>query len=177
MTSPADFKVEELALFDIEYLFLKARSKSAGEKITIRLTDPNDETFSKDHEINIDKIGVVRTEDHSDLIEISENLVVKMRYPDISFFNEGVNTDDISSTTSMIARCVNQIVIDEEVYNQADMSSGEVEEWLDGLTTEQFQKIAKFFETMPKLKHSITTKNTNTNTEFTIELEGLADFF
>jgi hypothetical protein len=177
VTSPADFKVEELALFDIEYLFLKARSKSAGEKITIRLTDPNDETFSKDHEINIDKIGVVRTEDHSDLIEISENLVVKMRYPDISFFNEGVNTDDISSTTSMIARCVNQIVIDEEVYNQADMSSGEVEEWLDGLTTEQFQKIAKFFETMPKLKHSITTKNTNTNTEFTIELEGLADFF
>ena len=92
----------------------KARSKSAGEKITIRLTDPNDETFSKDHEINIDKIGVVRTEDHSDLIEISENVVVKMRYPDISFFNEGVNTDDISSTTSMIARCVNQIVIEEE---------------------------------------------------------------
>ena len=177
VTSPADFKVEDLALFDVEYLFLKARSKSAGEKIKLKISDPDDESFSVEHEINIDKIGVEKNEEHTDLINISENVVVKMRYPDISFFNEGVATDSIAATTKLIARCISQIVIDEEVYNKSEMSEEDSEEWLDGLTTEQFKKIASFFETMPKLKHSFTLHNTNTDKDFTIELEGLADFF
>ena len=177
VTSPADFKVEELALFDIEFLFLKARSKSAGEKITINVTDPDDETFTTEHEINIDTIGIKRSDDHTDLIELSEGVNVKMKYPDISFFNEGVNMSNIDSTTKLIARCVESIVFDEEVYTSVDMEPGELEDWLDGLTTEQFQKIAEFFQTMPKLKHSFTLRNTNTNKDFTIELEGLADFF
>ena len=100
-----------------------------------------------------------------------------MRYPDISFFNEGVVTDSIASTTKLIARCISQIVIDEDVYDKSEMSEEDSEEWLDGLTTEQFKKIASFFETMPKLKHSFTFHNTNTDKDFTIELEGLADFF
>ena len=177
VTSPADFKVEELALFDIEYLFLKTRAKSAGEKIKVNLTDPNDTTFSVEHEINIDKISVVKDKDHTDLIELSDTIAVKMRYPDISFFNEGVNLDGITETTTMVARCIKQIVIGEEVYDSADMSSEEVIEWLEGLTTEQFTKISKFFETMPKLSHSVTMKNTKTDTDFTVKLEGLADFF
>jgi len=177
VTSPADFKVSELALFDVEYLFLKARSKSAGEKITLNVTDPEDETFTTEHEINIDKIGVEKTEGHTDLIEVSEDVHIKMRYPDISFFNDGVNIASIEDTTKLIARCVDSIVMGEEVYNSVDMSSGELDEWLDGLTTEQFQKISEFFQTMPKLKHSFTIKNTNTGNDFTITLEGLADFF
>jgi len=177
VTSPADFKVADLALFDVEYLFLKARSKSAGEKITINVTDPNDETFSAEHDINIDKISIERTEDHTDLIEVSDGVMIKMKYPDISFFNDGVNIASIEDTTKLIARCIDSIVYGDEVYNSVDMSSGELDEWLDGLTTEQFQKISGFFQTMPKLKHSFTIKNTNTDKEFTIVLEGLADFF
>ena len=177
VTSPAEFKVSELALFDVEYLFLKARSKSAGEKIKLNVTDPEDETFTTEHEINIDKIGVEKTEGHTDLIKVSEDVAIKMRYPDISFFNDGVNIASIEDTTKLIARCVDSIVMGEEVYNSVDMSSGELDEWLDGLTTEQFQKISEFFQTMPKLKHSFTIKNTNTGNDFTITLEGLADFF
>ena len=177
VTSPTDFKVEELALFDIEYLFLKTRAKSAGEKIKVNLTDPNDTTFSVEHEINIDKISVVKDKDHTDLIELSDTIAVKMRYPDISFFNEGINLDGITETTTMVARCIKQIVIGEEVYDSTDMSSDEVIEWLEGLTTEQFTKISKFFETMPKLSHSVTMKNTKNDTDFTVKLEGLADFF
>ncbi len=177
VTTPADFKIEELALFDVEYLFLKARSKSAGEKIKLRVTDPADETFSVEHEINIDKIGVEKNEDHTDLIQLSESITVKMRYPDISFFNEGVSTNNIATTTKLIGRCISQLVIDEEVFDKSEMSEGEIEEWLDGLTTEQFTKISDFFATMPKLKHSFTLHNTNTDKDFTIELEGLADFF
>ena len=84
VTSPQDFKVKDLALFDIEFLFLRARSKSAGEKIKLQVTDPADETYTVEHEINIDKIRVERTEGHSDLVELTPEMTIKMRYPDIS---------------------------------------------------------------------------------------------
>ena len=128
-------------------------------------------------EINIDKIGVEKNKDHTDLITLTDTITIKMRYPDISFFNEGVSTDTITSTTSLIGRCIDQLVIDEEVFNKSEMSDGEIDEWLDGLTTEQFTKISEFFSTMPKLKHTFTLHNTKTDKDFTINLEGLADFF
>lgn len=177
VTHPADFKVEELALFDIEFLFLKARSKSAGETISVKVTDPNDETYSVDHEINIDRIGVKKFDGHTNLIDLSETTKVQMRYPDIQFFNDGINMDDISAATSIIARCVNQIVIDDEEFTRADMKDKEIEEWLDGLTSGDLKKVTSFFDSMPKLTHSFTLKNPNTGEEFTTKLEGLADFF
>ena len=177
ISSPADIKINELALFDIEYLFLKTRAKSAGETLELRLTDPNDPTFSTDIKINIDKIGVKRSDDHTDLIELSEGLMIKMRYPDISFFNEGININNVSQQLDLIGRCVSQIIAGDEVYNSEDMNAGEVGEWLEGLTTEQFQKIVKFFQTMPKLSHTVKAHNTNTDKDFTVTLEGLQDFF
>jgi len=177
ITSPSDFKVSELALFDIEYLFLKTRSKSAGEKVTVRVTDPNDSSYSVDHEIDIDKIKVVKDPDHTDLVDISEEVKLKMKYPDISFFSEGINIDNISSSIETIGKCISQIVIGEEVYNSADMTSDEVIEWLEGLTTEQFGKISQFFITMPKLSHKLTLKNKKSGEDFTVVLEGLQDFF
>ena len=86
-------------------------------------------------------------------------------------------TDDVSSTTSLVSRCVAQIVVGDEVYSRADMTDTEVEEWVDSLTTEQFKKVTEFFRTMPKLSHTFTIKNTNTGEPFSITLEGLADFF
>ena len=178
ITSPADLKIEDLALFDIEYLFLKTRAKSAGETIEIKITDPDDETFSVDHVINVDKISVKKDKNHKDLVELAENLHVKMRYPDITFFNEGIDLNSITSQISLMARCVSQIVAGEdEVYDSSEMSIGELEDWIETLTTEQFKKIADFFSTMPKLSHSITLKNTNTGKDFTVTLEGLQDFF
>ncbi len=177
ITSPSDFKVDELALFDIEYLFLKTRSKSAGEKVTVRVTDPNDSTYSVDHEIDIDKIKVVKNPDHTDLIDISENVKIKMKYPDITFFSEGIDIDNIASSIKTISQCVSQIVIEEEVYNSADMTTEEVSDWLEGLTTEQFGKISQFFMTMPKLSHKLTLKNKKSGEDFTVVLGGLQDFF
>jgi len=177
ITAPADLKVEELALFDIEYLFLKTRGKSAGETVTVKVQDPNDLEFVTEHEINIDKIKVKRDPEHTDLIDLGNGLMVKMKYPDITFFNEGIALDSITSQIGLIARCVSQIVDGEEVYQCEDMATGELEEWLEDLTSEKFAKINDFFNTMPKLSHTIKEKNTNTGLDFTITLEGLADFF
>lgn len=177
VTAPADFKVKDLALFDIEFLFLKARSKSAGEKISVRVTDPDDETYSVDHEINIDKIGIKETEGHTDLINLGDELSIKMKYPGINFFNDGIDVSSISSSISLMTECIVQIVHGDEVYNSADASKKELEEWMEGLTSDQFKKVMTFFETMPKLSHSVTLTNKNTGKDFTVTLEGLSDFF
>ena len=177
ITTPADFKVSDLAIFDIEYLFLKCRSKSAGEKIKVRVTDPNDPTYTTDHEIDIDKIRIHKNDEHSKLITLNDEVTLKMRYPDIEFFAEGLKIDTLEESVGTVARCVEQIVVGEEVYNSEDMSNEEVAEWLEGMTTEQFSSIMKFFETMPRLKHQFKIKNKKTGNDFEITLEGLADFF
>lgn len=177
VTSPVDFDVEALALFDIQLLFLKCRAKSAGEKVKVKITDPKDETYSVDHEINIDKIQLQKTEGHTDLVKLDENTTVKMNYPTIKFFAEGLSLDGIVDTSKNIKACIGQIVIGEEVFNRADMTDDELETWVDELTTEDVSKFVEFFNTMPTLRHKITLKNPNTKENFSIVLEGLQDFF
>lgn len=176
VTTPG-FDPEDLALFDVEFLFLKARAKSVGESINLRITDPNDETFTVEHSINVDTIKVEKNKEHTDLIDIDDKIKVKMKYPNLQFFAEGVKIDNIEESTETIARCISQIVMGEEVYTQEDMTQAEIVEWIECLTTDQFQKIMQFFLTMPKLRHVVKLKNTKTGEPFETVLEGLADFF
>ena len=177
ISSPADFKVEDLALFDIEYLFLKCRAKSVGETVKIRVTDPEDPSYSVEREVNVDQIKVEKTKGHTDLIDISDEIKIKMRYPGLSFFAEGLKVDTISESMETVAKCVSSIVAGDEVYNRADMTEEEIVEWLEGLTSGQFASIMAFFQTMPKLRHTIKCTNKNTGNDFSVVLEGLADFF
>ena len=173
----AGVKVRDLALFDIEYLFLKARAKSIGESIDLRITDPNDSTYTTDHSLNIDSVRVKKDPKHSDLIEIDDETKIKMSYPGLSFFAEGLKIDTIGESLETIAECVSSIVMGEEVYARADMSTEEVTEWLEALTTEQFGRLMEFFRTMPKLTHTIKLRNPIAGHDFEVVLTGLADFF
>lgn len=177
ITSPADFKVADLALFDIEYLFLKCRAKSVGETVEVRVTDPNDPNYTVTREINVDQIKVQKTEGHTDLIDIDESIKIKMQYPGLAFFAEGLKIDNIADSMETVAKCVSSIVVDDEVYNRVDMTDAEITEWLEALTSSQFGKIMQFFTTMPKLKHTLKCVNKNTGDDFSVVLEGLADFF
>ena len=176
VTTP-NFKVADLALFDIEYLFLKCRAKSVGEQLQVNVTDPGDADYTVEHSIDVDKIGVVTDKKHTDLIKLDDQTTVKMRYPGIEFFVEGIKMEAITERIDLVAQCVSQIVIGEEVYNKEDMSEEELVEWVEGLVSTQFTKILDFFYTMPRLKHQFTLTNANTKKKFTIVLEGLADFF
>ena len=177
VTSPADFKVKDLALFDIEYLFLKARAKSIGEKIDLIVTDPNDSTYSVEHSINIDSVKVKKDAKHTDIIDIDEDTKIKMRYPGLEFFAEGLKVDSISESIETVTECISSIVIGEEVYNRADMTTEEVAEWLEALTSDKFAKVMEFFTTMPKLTHTIKLTNKKSGEPFEVVLTGLADFF
>ena len=176
VNSPADFNVNDLALFDIEFLFLKARAKSIGETIQLKVTDPED-GYETEHELNVDAIKVEKNKAHTDIIDVDDKIKIQMKYPGLDFFAEGLKIDNINDSTETVAKCVKQIIVEDEVYSSSDLSQQEILEWLDELTTEQYKNVMSFFETMPKLRHVIKLKNPNTGKTFETVLEGLADFF
>ena len=144
-----------------------------GEKLDVRITDPDDETYTVDHQIDIDKINVSKNKDHDPKVTIDDQTTVIMGYPDIHFFAEGVSVDSITDRLDLAAKCVKQIVIGEEVYNKGDMSEREIQEWLEGLTSEQFGKIMAFFLTM--LVYTVSPSPMLTKKKFG-NPGGLADF-
>jgi hypothetical protein len=100
-----------------------------------------------------------------------------MGYPGIEFFNTGLDFSSVNSTIEIATKCIDQIIVGDEVYNKEDMTDAEIVEWVEGLSQAQFTLIVDFFRTSPRLSHTITAKNTKTKKNFSITLEGLADFF
>jgi len=174
-------KVEQLATFDIEYLFLNIRGKSVGEEVDVLITCPDDGTTQVPISINLDDIQVEFDKDHSRDIKLDDNLTLRMRYPSMQEFvksNFVVSTEiSVDDTFDMIISCIEQIYNEEESWASADSTKKELKEFLEQLTSQQFKDIEKFFETMPKLSHTLTVKNPNTNVESEVILEGLTSFF
>jgi hypothetical protein len=174
-------KVDTLATFDIEYLFLNIRGKSVGETAEVLITCPDDGKTQVPVTINLDDIKVEVNDEHSRDIQLDDNLSVRMKYPSIQEFikNNFIRNDQISvdDTFGVITSCVEQIYNEEESWSASDCTKKELSDFLESLSSKQFKKIEKFFETMPKLSHTINVKNPNTGLENKIVLEGLTSFF
>jgi citrate lyase gamma subunit len=174
-------KVETLPTFDIEYLFLNIRAKSVGEEIEVNIICPDDEETSVSVKINVDDIKVQTNEDHTNRIKLDDTLMMEMKYPSLEQFIK--NNFDISNNSAidqsfeLVASCVNKIYNEDEVWAAADVTKKELMDFLDQMNTSQFKQIEKFFETMPKLSHTIKVKNPNTEVESEVVLEGLSSFF
>jgi len=179
--STKGIKVESLPTFDIEYLFLNIRGKSVGEEIEVNLICPDDEVTEVKAKINIDDIKIQKNDEHSNVIKIDENIMMEMKYPSLDEFIK--NNFDFSEKNQMdqsfdlIGSCIEKIYTNEEVWVTADCTKKEVTEFLESMNSSQFKDIETFFETMPKLKHTVTIKNPKTEKENEIVLEGLASFF
>ena len=174
-------KVENLPTFDIEFLFLNIRGKSVGEDVDVNLIAPDDNVTEVPVTINIDDIKIQKSEDHNNKIKLDDALMMEMKYPSLdqfikSNFDFG---DDVSMDQSfdLIASCIDKIYNEEEVWSTADCTKKEVKEFLEQMNSMQFKEIEKFFETMPKLSHSVTFTNPKTQVESTVVLEGLSSFF
>ena len=177
-----DVKVESLATFDIEYLFLNVRAKSVGETVDVNITCPDDGETQVETSINIDSIKVQKTRGHKNIIKLDDELSMKLRYPSLEQFvennfetSEGVS--EVGQSLSMITSCVDMIYNAEESWEASDYSKKELDEFIGQMNTKQFKQIEKFFTTMPKLSHKIAVKNPNTGVESEVVLEGLASFF
>ena len=173
-------KVDKLSTFDIEYLFLNVRGKSVGEQIEVMVTCPDDGKTQVPMSINIDSIKVQKSDNHNADIKLDDTYTLRMRYPSLNeFIKSNFNAEDIKvdDTFELIASCVDQVYSEEESWTQEDCTKKELTNFIEQLNSSQFKEIEKFFDTMPKLAHTVKVKNPNTNVESEIVIEGLQSFF
>ena len=174
-------KVETLPTFDIEFLFLNIRGKSVGEQLEVNVICPDDEETQVKVTINLDDIQIEKSEDHNNQIKLDDNLMMEMRYPSLDQFiknNFDFNeTNQMDQSFALIASCIDKIYSEDEVWATADCTKKEVNEFLESMNSSQFKEIEKFFETMPKLSHTIKVTNPKTKVKSDVVLEGLASFF
>ena len=174
-------KVEHLPTFDIEYLFLHIRGKSVGEEIEVNITCPDDETTQVPVTLDLDDIKVQKNDKHNNQIKLDDNLMMELKYPSLDqFIKNNFDFDEknqMEQSFDLIGTCIDKIYNEEEVWATADCTKKEVKEFLESMNSSQFKEIENFFETMPKLSHTIKVTNPKTKVENEVVLEGLASFF
>ena len=174
-------KVEDLPTFDIEYLFLNIRGKSVGEDLDVNIICPDDNKTQVAVTISLDEIEVQKDENHTNKIKVDESIMMEMRYPSLDqFIKNNFDFNDknmMDQSFELIASCVDKIYTEDEVWASADCTKKEMKDFLEQMNSNQFKEIEKFFETMPKLSHSISVTNPKTKVKSDVVLEGLASFF
>ena len=172
--------LDNMPMFDVEYIFLNIRAKSVGEVSKLRLLCPDDNKTYADVELDLNEVRVQVGEDHTNKIELDNGMGMIMQYPTIdSFRDSGIRNITADNMLDVIGSCILQIYEDEgkKVYDPKDQTKKEVIEFIEQLNTKQFKEVQNFFDTMPKLKHEIKVKNPKTKKESSITLTGLNDFF
>ena len=173
-------KVDALPSFDLEYLFLKIRAASIGEEINVNVTCLDDNKTQVEAKININEIEVTKPKGHDKKIMFDDKTGIIMKYPSMQqfiereFLQKEMKTEEIYD---FIASSIDQIFDAEEVYDKTTTTKKEFRTFVDTLTTKQFEKIQRFYETCPKLSHSFTVVNPNTGKESEYTVEGLQSFF
>ena len=172
--------IDNMPMFDVEYIFLNIRSKSVGEVSKLKILCPDDKKTYADVELDLNEVNVQVGEDHTNKIDLGNGTGMIMQYPSIdSFKDSGIRDINASNMLEVISTCILQIYEDEgkKVYNSKDQTQKELTDFIEQLNTKQFKDVQKFFDTMPKLKHEITVKYPKTKVESKITLSGLNDFF
>ena len=178
-----DLKVQELPIFDIEYLFLNIRAKAIGESIDLIITCGDDGVTQVPVTIYVDEIKVNRDDDHTNKIEIQGGYTIQLKYPSLEqFINNNFDlttksSENLEKSSKLIAMCIDMVYNKDDCWVGSDCTENEIMNWIDTLSPKDYKKIEKFFKTMPKLSHELKVINPETQVENTLTLEGLSDFF
>ena len=173
--------VDKLAVFDIEYLFLNIRGKSVGEEIKLNVVCPDDDVTEVEVAVNVEDVKIQKSDKHDPVIQLTDQVGIVMKYPSMEMFVKnnitGENQQKVDTIFDMTIDCISQVVEGEDVLESKSFSKKEMLEFVETFDTQQFQKIQDFFETMPKLSHTIKVLNPKTNVESEVVIEGLSSFF
>ena len=171
--------INDFSTFDIEYLFLNIRGKSVGESVDVMVTCPDDNTTKVPVQVNLDDIKILKNDKHQRDIPLDGNLTMRMKYPSMGeFVKNNFSVDmQVDDTFDLVCSCIEQVFSEEESWAASDCTKKELHEFLEQLDSSQFKKIEQFFETMPKLSHTLKVTNPNTKVVNKITLEGLNAFF
>ena len=164
---------KKLPIFDVEFFFLKLRSKSVGEIIEPTITCPATGEKIK-ISVNLDTVEPITNPLHSREILIASNILVKMNYPSLDNLikRSNVKTDYFD----LLLECIQSIETNSQIIETGTASIEEMKEFIELLTSEQYKKLIDFFKTCPRLEQMISyTISDGTKRE--ILLKGLRDFF
>jgi len=160
-------------IFDVEYVFIQIRRKSIGDKLTLNLLCEDDGTTRVPTEIDLGEIKVEVGKNHTNKIQLTDNIQLIMTYPKIYTIND-INPDN---SYDIVIKCVHQITEGDKVHEKVDMSDTDLKEFIESMNTDNLNDVLRFFDTMPKVKYTTTITNPNTNIENTINMEGIESFF
>ena len=166
-----------LPMFDVEYIFLRIRGKSVGEKVKLNLLCPDDEETRVNVEVNLEEVDVQIQKDHTNIVELSKDITMVMKYPCLKDMTGFDDEGEITNLFEMIKRCVHEVRQGDTIYNRVDISDKELDEFIDSMSSGNFEDITNFFSTMPKLIHVVEVKNPKTKKKSEIPIEGLQSFF
>ena len=168
---------KNIAMFDAEYIFLQIRSKSVGSKVDVQITCPDDKETKVPVNIDLEDIKVAMMEEHTNEIQLTDEIKIVFKYPLLSTFTKYTKSSDTAKMIfDLTADCIEEVHFNDEVTNKVDMSKKELDEFLESLSTEQFGMLVKFFETMPRLRHRIEVTNPKTEVTSEVMLEGIQSF-
>lgn len=168
--------VGEMPIFDLEYLFLKLRSKSVQEVVTPILECPHTKENIKLY-INLDDIVVKKFKEHKSNLKISDELIIQMKYPNINLFiDNNVETMQLMDFYDLAVSCIDYIETKDSRLMAKDTPKEELKEFVDGMTKTQFDQIIQFFATMPRIEHEVKYETSDGVERFVI-LKGIKDFF
>lgn len=172
----ADFDINKLTTFDLEYVFLKLRARSVNNVITLTYRDTEDEK-SYTVEVDLDEVQVVYNADHKPLIEMKDGMILKMKYPTANL-TQSLNPELSESEIffELMKHCIEGVVQGSEFFSVEGSTAEEIDEFISSLDVNTFQKVQEFFQTMPRVKHEVSYTNSNGNKR-TIVLDNLNDFF
>ena len=176
-------KIDDLPSFDLEFLFLNIRGKSVGESVELLVTCEDDGETQVPLTIQMSDIKLDIPDEHSDTIDLGDDLHLKMKYPSFSqfaennFFPSKVKDDLLDKAFGNVVDCIDQIYNSDEAWSGSDCTKKELMDFIEQLSSSQFQKIEKFFTSMPKLVYKTTVTNPNTKKDNKIVIEGLSNFF
>jgi hypothetical protein len=172
--------VSTMPMFDMEFIFLNIRAKSVGEVSKIKVLCPDDKTTYANVELDLTEVEVQVGDDHTNKIELTDEMGMIMTYPTIdSFLETGIETITADNMLDVIGSCVLQIYEEkgEKIYQAKDQTKKELTDFIESMNSGQFRKLQSFFDSMPKLKHTIKVKNPKTKKTSDVVLSGLNDFF
>ena len=174
-------KVNDLAIFDIEYIFTQLRAKSVGEivQLILKCDECEDEKASVMYDIDLTKLKVNVPEDHKKTIPLFGDVGVMMKYPSLEMLKklESLDGNDTEAIFSIIQSCIDCVYDSQQVYSSKDHKPEEIRQFVDNLTQEQFMKLQAFFQTMPKLEEKVKYKCPMCNKDHEKYVRGLESFF
>ncbi len=172
-----DYNIDDLALFDLEYILINIRSKSVDNSVEFEIEDPDTKEKVK-LVLNLDQVKVHRNEKHSNKIVLDDTYTLFLKYPGIDDFSEILKGTEISPEKSyeILMSCIDKLASEDEVYNFKDFTKKQVDEFIESLHADTTKRIKEFFDTMPKVRHEMTYKNSN-GEEKVFTIQGTQSFF